>query len=364
MARRRNKSTLSNTKFPTIDSYIPTKKNMTADVREKRVLPEHHTQQLDNSMRSGAVVSEDYNALKIISKEGFWQRVQSGKERADAIVREVLAQSLVCQYANKLNSEEDFPIVKLYGMLETLDDFSLELELMKSMDLFDQLSQDGVLPESTVIDIATQLTLASKLCMGVGIAHRDIKLSNITFPRDDHTNEASSSSVRVKLADFGMAGFKDKDGLLRGRCGTPGYVAPDILKAGVQEGYALNIDMFSIGVVCYTLLCGYEPFYGTDDTQLIKANKNVHYEFHLPEWGDISDNAKDWIRKCMSPYANSRLKPEEALAHVWLNQNAKHPLKRFYTNECVDNWDVVKWKIVHVYDECMQAIRLSKVANC
>ena len=89
-----------------------------------------------------------------------------------------------------------------------------------------------------------------------------------------------------------MTGFRDTDGRLRGRCGTPGYVAPDILKAGVHEGYSINVDMFSIGVVAYTLLCGYEPFYGTDDTQLIKANKSVHYEFHLPEWGDISDDAK------------------------------------------------------------------------
>ena len=89
--------------------------------------------------------------------------------------------------------------------------------------------------------------------------------------------------------DFGMAGFKDKENLLRGRCGTPGYVAPDILKAGVHEGYPLNVDMFSIGVVIYTLLCGYEPFYGTDDAQLIKSNKNVNYEFHLPEWSGDSE---------------------------------------------------------------------------
>lgn len=94
--------------------------------------------------------------------------------------------------------------------------------------------------------------------------------------------------VNTLKLDFGMAGFKDKENLLRGRCGTPGYVAPDILKAGVHEGYPLNVDMFSIGVVIYTLLCGYEPFYGTDDAQLIKSNKNVNYEFHLPEWaGDL-----------------------------------------------------------------------------
>lgn len=97
----------------------------------------------------------------------------------------------------------------------------------------------------------------------------------------------------MSLLDFGMAGFKDRENLLRGRCGTPGYVAPDILKAGVHEGYPLNVDMFSIGVVIYTLLCGYEPFYGTDDAQLIKSNKNVNYEFHLPEWAGMKERVAE-----------------------------------------------------------------------
>ena len=62
---------------------------------------------------------------------------------------------------------------------------------------------------------------------------------------------------RIKLADFGMAAAVGRDGLLRGRCGTPGYVAPEILKAGVQQGYGRNVDMFSAGAVIYALLCGY-----------------------------------------------------------------------------------------------------------
>lgn len=76
--------------------------------------------------------------------------------------------------------------------------------------------------------------------------------------------------------------------------------------------------MFSVGVVAYVLLCGYEPFYGTDDQTLIQANKNVDYQFHDPEWKNVSEDAKDFIRRTFHPVGECRLKPDEALRHPWL----------------------------------------------
>jgi calcium/calmodulin-dependent protein kinase I len=73
-----------------------------------------------------------------------------------------------------------------------------------------------------VKQVASQLTLAAKLCIDIGIAHRDIKLSNITFPKEE-AYSTSDGQLYVKLADFGMAGFKDIDNQLKGRCGTPGW---------------------------------------------------------------------------------------------------------------------------------------------
>ena len=116
-----------------------------------------------------------------------------------------------------------------------------------------------------------------------------------------------------------MSGFRSNDGLMYGRCGTPGYVAPDILKAGLREGYDANVDIFSIGVVIYTLLCGYEPFYGENDDELIKANKAVLYEFHSPEWDNISDDAKDFVQNCLIP--QGRFTPMEAADHPWLKES-------------------------------------------
>jgi serine/threonine protein kinase len=317
-----------------------------------------------------------YIALKIISKEIFHERVLKGKERADSLVREVIAQASVCRYianlSNRIKSidsklsflssnssslvhEEQlstslvataiFPVVQIFGVFESFDGFAIELELMQQLDLYEVLSQDGVFHEDSVKHIVKQLVTAALYCLKSGITHRDIKPSNITFsiveagPSVDPlpaavapapalgppSSQASTpplpfSPIRIKLADFGMAGFiSSHDRKVRGRCGTPGYVAPDILRAGVNESYPTNIDIFSIGVVAYVLLCGYEPFYGTDDHQLIQSNRNVDYAFHEPEWGKVSDDAKDWIAKALHPYAEQRIKLEDALKHPWLH---------------------------------------------
>lgn len=91
----------------------------------------------------------------------------------------------------------------------------LELELMSRNDLFDELSTAGVLKEHKTAAIVYQVVLAVTFCREYNMAHRDVKLSNIIFPLDAHENPAHA--LKVKLADFGMAGFFGKDGTLRGR---------------------------------------------------------------------------------------------------------------------------------------------------
>lgn len=88
----------------------------------------------------------------------------------------------------------------------------------------------------------------------------------------------------MKVADFGMATFVGVDGLVRGRCGTPGYVAPEIFSAGLHGGYGNKVDVFSAGVVLYVMLAGYEPFYGESDDELIAANKEAKLDFPTSDW--------------------------------------------------------------------------------
>jgi hypothetical protein len=195
-------------------------------------------------------------ALKLVNKTEFWNQVKNGLERKDTLVREVLAQSHILnslvQSSNGGNQggggndnsslgsaagydevslyELELPIVVLNGMLETRDEFVMDMELMHSGDLYEKLVENGSsFKELQVKHITIQLVQAVALCQANGIAHRDIKLSNITFPEKLHQEFASGGHdkhkpMQIKLADFGMAGFVNKEGYLWGRCGTPGAV--------------------------------------------------------------------------------------------------------------------------------------------
>eukprot|EP01041_Mallomonas_annulata_P006586 gene6586-13325_t len=259
-------------------------------------------------------------ALKMVSKKIFANRVEKGQERSDSLIREVLAQALVCHLARDLGLEEKLtPVVQIYGVFETLNDFCMELELMDSEDLFDKLTKRVHLTELETKSIISQLLEAISLCRLSGIAHRDVKMSNITLSRDAFKNgKLDLKRGIVKLADFGMAGFAGEEGLVHGRCGTIGYVAPEILLAGVHEGYENNVDMFSVGVVTYTLICGYEPFFGRDEAELKIANKEGRFEFESKEWQHISVEAKDWITRALQVNPHLRFTPEEARTHAWM----------------------------------------------
>jgi len=154
--------------------------------------------------------------------------------------------------------------------------------------------------------------------------------------------------VACKVADFGMSTFAGVDGQLRGRCGTvckedgntqlvtrsrcfanflhrlfrffslqPGYVAPEIFSAGLHGGYGNKVDIFSAGVTLYVMLCGYEPFYGETDAELIEANKQANIDFPEEEWKDVSAAARDLVQKMMHPDPAKRLYAAGALKHPW-----------------------------------------------
>ncbi len=86
-----------------------------------------------------------------------------------------------------------------------------------------------------------------------------------------------------------MAHQINSDGTLTGRCGTPGYVAPEILRADANKPYGFNVDMFSVGVVSYVLLSGYEPFEGVTPAVRIRSNKKCVWSLHPPEeWKKVN----------------------------------------------------------------------------
>ena len=97
----------------------------------------------------------------------------------------------------------------------------------------------------------------------------------------------------IKVSDFGLARIISNTTFATTACGTPGYVAPEILR---QDPYGEECDFWSIGVVLYILLCGYPPFYDEDNAILFEKIKSGKFDFPSPVWDNISDEPKDIIR--------------------------------------------------------------------
>ncbi|GLE05054.1 hypothetical protein PINS_up014038 [Pythium insidiosum] len=253
-------------------------------------------------------------ALKIIDKTTFWDLVAHETEREDTLIREILTQTVLTVRA----TSSYCPVIRLLSLFETRTHLVMELELMREGDLHDEIVTRSAVDEYRAPYLAASLIRAIDYCLKNGVAHRDIKLSNLAL---DHSMSPKGERLSViKVADFGMAAFIESDGQLRGRCGTPGFVAPEILTAGKGESYPSGVDMFSAGVVVYTMLCGYEPFFGVNDEELIQMNKLVEYEFEEPEWSSISDEAKDLITLMMEKDTSRRISPKEALQHPFVEE--------------------------------------------
>ena len=118
------------------------------------------------------------------------------------------------------------------------------------------------------------------------------------------------------LADFGIAKMLDsKDGVLSTMAGSFGYAAPEIM---LKQGHGKPVDMWSLGVITYTLLCGYSPFRSENVADLIEECKSGRIVFHGRYWKDVSAEAKDFINNLLQPDPSKRLTSEEALQDVWL----------------------------------------------
>ncbi|CAO3614063.1 unnamed protein product [Cunninghamella echinulata] len=147
------------------------------------------------------------------------------------------------------------------------------------------------------------------------IIHRDIKPENLLFQTTDE-------NANLMITDFGLSKIlKNHDDILTTACGTPGYVAPEVL---LQKGYGRPVDLWSVGVITFILLAGYTPFYGSDQAELFSSILKGEYSFDEEYWGDISDSAKNFIDGLLAYKPEKRLTAEEALSHPWITQSPEN----------------------------------------
>ncbi|NXR45980.1 KCC1G kinase, partial [Hippolais icterina] len=201
-------------------------------------------------------------------------------------------------------------IVTLEDIYESATHFYLVMQLVSGGELFDRILERGVYTEKDASLVIHQVLTAVKYLHENGIVHRDLKPENLLYL----TPEENS---KIMITDFGLSKM-EQNGIMSTACGTPGYVAPEVL---AQKPYSKAVDCWSIGVITYILLCGYPPFYEETESKLFEKIKEGYYEFESPFWDDISESAKDFIRHLLEKNPSARFTCEEALRHPWINGN-------------------------------------------
>ena len=139
--------------------------------------------------------------------------------------------------------------------------------------------------------------------------HRDIKPENMLL------SDKELGIASLKIADFGLARTLKEDSMASTTCGTPGYVAPEVL---MQQPYGKECDYWSICVVCFILLSGSPPFYNEDNYELFDLIKQCKYDFDPESWSDVSPEAKDFVSKILVSDPKERLNCDQMLNHPWM----------------------------------------------
>jgi len=219
-----------------------------------------------------------------------------------------------------LKSVDHPNIIKLKEIFETDSMLYIVTEVVTGGELFDRIVEKGSYSERDAAVLIGKLVLALEYLHGKNIVHRDLKPENLLLksPQED---------TEVKLADFGLSKVLGTEVMMQTACGTPGYVAPEILQTS-DTGYGKEVDMWSVGVITYILLCGFPPFYNENVAELFESIINADFDYPSDYWDHISDDAIDFIDNLLVADPAKRMTATSALQHSWLQGNAPAtPLK-------------------------------------
>lgn len=206
------------------------------------------------------------------------------------------------------------------------DGVYLVLELAAEGELFNWIVMKQKLTETEARKVFVQLFQGVKYLHERSIVHRDIKPENILLTDKD---------LHVKLADFGLAKIIGEESFTTTLCGTPSYVAPEILESTNYRRYTRAVDVWSLGVVLYICLCGFPPFsdelYSAENPYTLSQQiKLGRFDYPSPYWDSVGDPALDLIDRMLTVDATQRITIDECLEHPWLTQ------REFTANDSTD----------------------------
>jgi len=234
-------------------------------------------------------------------------------------------------------------IVALLEVFEDKTKVYLVMELVTGGELFDRIVEKGSYSEKDAADLIKQVLSAVAYMHDQGVVHRDLKPENLLYYSNGQAlkKHCPDPDSKIMISDFGLSKMEES-GVMATACGTPGYVAPEVL---AQKPYGKAVDVWSIGVISYILLCGYPPFYDENDANLFAQILKGEFEFDSPYWDDISEEAKDFIRSLMCVNVEHRLTCEAALDHCWITgKQSERDIHATVSEQLKKNFAKSRWK--------------------
>ncbi|XP_061574493.1 serine/threonine-protein kinase DCLK2 isoform X2 [Cololabis saira] len=326
------RSTKSSTPSPTSPRPLPSLK----------IPSSHHLSSpningsLDNHQKQTNQLSPEVNGNQCLPTSNLLEKYKIGKVIGDgnfAVVKECVERSTGKEFALKIINKAKCSgkehlienevavlrrvkhpnIIMLIEELDTPSDLCLVMELVKGGDLFDAITSSAKYTERDASIMVYNLAGALKYLHSINIVHRDVKPENLLVFEDQ------GGTKSLKLGDFGLATVVE--GPLFTICGTPTYVAPEII---AEAGYGLKVDVWAAGVITYILLCGFPPFRSENNRQeeLFDQILLGRLDFPGPYWDNITDSAKELIGKMLQVNVDGRYTAQDILSHPWVTEDS------------------------------------------
>ncbi|CAI4046566.1 hypothetical protein SKDZ_12G2800 [Saccharomyces kudriavzevii ZP591] len=302
---------------------------------------------------SNEFLTKNYKAvaIKVIKKadlssiNGDHRKKDKGKDSTKTSSRDQVLKEVAL---HKTVSADCSQIVAFIDFQETNSYYYIIQELLTGGEIFGEIVRLTYFSEDLSRHVIKQLALAVKHMHSLGVVHRDIKPENLLFEpieftpsvkqkfrkSDDPQTKADEGIFTpdiggggigvVKLADFGLSKqiFSKNT---KTPCGTVGYTAPEVVK---DEHYSMKVDMWGIGCVLYTMLCGFPPFYDEKIDTLTEKISRGEYTFLKPWWDEISPGAKNAVVKLLELEPSKRYDIDQLLDDPWLNSYDCLPKER------------------------------------
>ncbi|KAM3591234.1 uncharacterized protein V6R79_025194 [Siganus canaliculatus] len=301
---------------------ISPRRSSSTDVNGEAEQPEDDAVEVNgNRSVSSSMINEKYQVGKVIG-DGNFAVVKECVERSTGqeFALKIIDKARCCGKEHLIENEVAVlrrvrhpSIIQLIEVDETPTQLFLVMELVKGGDLFDAITSSTKYSERDASAMVFNLAGAIKYLHRMNIVHRDIKPENLLVC------EYPDGTKSLKLGDFGLATVVE--GPLYTVCGTPTYVAPEII---AETGYGLKVDIWAAGVINYILLCGFPPFRSENNIQeeLFDQILRGKLEFPSPDWDNVSLPAKMLISQMLQVNVDNRFTAEEVLAHPWVTDEA------------------------------------------